>query len=154
MVTGEDAGGEAGGLVDEGAVNQAVADSMRGALEQLSRTLALYLKYHAITFRGPGPDCIHLMGVEADNEMLRASLSIALGRPVVTADPFSAFRGPAPHASTGESTGPCDGFDTLTAGGFRAADWVLATGLALKRLPGGGQAADLPPAQAFEVKCA
>jgi len=116
------------------AVNQAVADSMRGALEHLSRTLALYLKYHAITFRGPGPRCIHLMGAEADNGMLRAALSSGLGHPVVTVDPFSAFSGQPPQSAE------------LQPGAF-----ALATGLALKKLPGCGQLFDLPPGQAHEA---
>jgi hypothetical protein len=80
------------------------------------------------------------MGVEADNEPLRASLSVAVGLPVAAVDPFSAFSCPAPSGPDGET------FAKLTAG-----TWSLATGLALKKLPGKGQLFDVPPGQTHEV---
>jgi Tfp pilus assembly PilM family ATPase len=133
VAAGEDTLGDVGAPVESNAVNQAVVDCMRGTLEQLSRNLALYLKYHAITFRGPGPQCIHLMGPEADNQMLREALAGGLGLPVMMVDPFSAFSGRAPPG--GEPTG----------------GWSLATGLALKKLPGRGQLFDLPPGHTHEA---
>lgn len=165
---GAAAGGAGPAPLELKAVDQAVADCMRGPLEQISRTLALYLKYHAITFRGPGPQCIHLTGGEADNDLLRESISAATGLPVATVDSFTTFaaRGPGDRLMPGLSNGSegVEGFDTAgkrgagelsasqsAGGGSRNAGWELAAGLALKKLQGIGKLSDLPPREACEA---
>jgi Tfp pilus assembly PilM family ATPase len=142
VAAGKDAGGVPGAAADDGPVNQAVADSLRGPFEQLSRTLSLYLKYHAITFRGPGPRCLYLMGTESDNEMLRASIRGALGHTVLAVDPLSALPSAAPRRFDGAMN------NRLGDGGKGA--WAIAVGLGLKKLAG-GRFGDLPTIKANEV---
>ena len=100
------------------AVRQALTDATRGAVEQFARGLSAYLRYHAVTFRGPGPDRVSLVGGQADNEILCASLSALLGLPVVPGDPLAALDLTAVPARD------------RAAGGA----WAVAVGLALKKL--------------------
>lgn len=100
-------------------VRRAVSDATRALAESLAAEAALALRYHAVAFRGPGPQRIRLAGAEAADPQLRAALAAALPCPVEPAGLFCGITVPpelAPLLGTG-------------------AAWAVALGLALRRVP-------------------
>lgn len=110
----------AGGDADP--VRQAVVDGLRPVVEELSREIALCLRYFSVNFRGNRPTRVRIVGGEsADPTVLRLfekslPVSVEAGRPIANADC--------------EAMGPGD----RDAGAM--GDWTLAFGLALKRTRG------------------
>src|SRR5205814_7718440 len=62
-------------------VAQAVFDATRGTMEELGREIALCLRYYSVTFRGQRPTRVKLIGGEASDPDLLASLQAALPIP-------------------------------------------------------------------------
>ena len=116
-----------GGNVAEAqdAVRQAVFHAVRGPLEELGREVSLCLRYHSVTFRGPGPARVRLAGGEAHDphtaQVLRSILSI----PVEAAQPL--------YNVDGLAMKPPD------------SEWATALGLALKKTTGRFAAKDGRP---------
>ncbi len=102
------------------AIRQAVYDATRGPIDQIGRELALYLRYHAVSFRGERPRSIELVGGESANAQLRGAIAAATGLAV------HATRSLAPVDARRMSLGDRDGCSGA---------WAVALGLALKKYP-------------------
>jgi type IV pilus assembly protein PilM len=104
-----------------GAMRSVLADATRHSTELMAREVLACLRYHAVTFRGPGPRAVELVGGEANDAPIRSTLCATV---LLPAKPANLFRGidttviPAGHrtASLGE--------------------WAVALGLALKGFRG------------------
>jgi type IV pilus assembly protein PilM len=111
-------------------VRQAVFNATRGTLEELAREISLCLRYHSVTFRGPGPSRVRLLGGEAHDPNLCAILSASLAMTVEAAQPLfnvdcSAMKPAGRHGPMSE--------------------WATVLGLALKKTVGRFPALDGTP---------
>ncbi|HEX4052813.1 MAG TPA: pilus assembly protein PilM [Tepidisphaeraceae bacterium] len=102
-------------------VRQAVLDSTRSTMENLTREICLCLRYHSVTFRGQRPLKVQMSGGEGGEPQLLAMLHTSLAIPIEPARPLynvdcSVMRDVDRRAPSGE--------------------WTVALGLALKRTRG------------------
>src|ERR1700722_6650858 len=109
---------------DEGlpdSVRQAVFNATRATLEELGREVSLCLRYYSVTFRGPGPSKVRLMGGEGHDPNLAAVLTSVLSIPAEPATPL--FNVDCAAMPAAERDGPMS-------------EWATALGLALKHTTG------------------
>ncbi len=106
-------------------VRKVLFDTMRHAMELLAREVLMCVRYHAVTFRGPGPLRIELVGGEAGDPQVRSTLTATLALP---AEPLDVFRGIDTAAMPG-----ADGTKSL-------GEWAVALGLALRGFAAGAGA--------------
>jgi type IV pilus assembly protein PilM len=99
-------------------VRQAVYHATRGPLEELGREISLCLRYYSVTFRGPGPSRVRLMGGEAYEANVRTVLGAALSMTVEAAQPLFNVE--------------CAGITAADFAGARS-QWGTALGLGLKQ---------------------
>jgi type IV pilus assembly protein PilM len=114
------AGAESGPDAQE-SVRQAVFNATRAIMEELAREVSLCLRYHSVTFRGPGPSRVRLLGGEANDLNLRNILSGALSMTVELGQPLISLN--------------CDGVHSPEKNGSMS-EWATALGLALKKTSG------------------
>jgi type IV pilus assembly protein PilM len=105
------------GPVDE-TVRRSVLDAIRPALDQLSKEIALCVRYCSVTFRGPRADAVTVVGGEADDADILQVLSDQVNIPFHTGRPM---RGIAFETDAGVA-------DRRTG----QPEWTTALGLALK----------------------
>jgi type IV pilus assembly protein PilM len=117
-VSGQTADGSPAG---QEPVRQAVFNATRAIMEDLAREVSLCLRYHSVTFRGPGPSRVRLLGGEANDTSLRAILSAGLSMPVEVGRPLVSLNCDAIKAA--DKTGPM-------------CEWAAALGLAFKKSGG------------------
>ena len=98
-------------------VRQGVFDASRHAVETIAREALACVRYHAVTFRGPAPHRVELVGGVADDAQVCAVLAETLAMPA----------------------GPLDLFHGIDVGNIGSADrtsslgeWAVVLGLALK----------------------
>jgi type IV pilus assembly protein PilM len=111
-------------------VRQAVLSATRGALEDLGREISLCLRYHSVTFRGPGPSRVRLLGGEAHDPNLCAILGSALSITVDAAHPLFNVN--------------CSAIKPADRNGSMS-EWATVLGLALKKTAGRFPALDGTP---------
>jgi type IV pilus assembly protein PilM len=111
-------------------VRQAVFHATRGILEELGREVSLCLRYYSVTFRGPGPTRVRLMGGEGHDPDVATVLSAVLSIPVVAAQPLRNVDFAMMKAA--DRQGPL-------------CHWTTALGLALKKTTGKFAALDGKP---------
>jgi type IV pilus assembly protein PilM len=102
-------------------VRQAVFDATRSGMEELTKEISLCLRYYSVTFRGQRPARVRLLGGEAYDPQLLATLTSVLNVPVEAARPLFSVN--------------CErmaGFDNKKP----SPEWALAMGLGLKRATG------------------
>lgn len=104
-------------LVDEN-IQRAVLDALRPALEQLSKEIALCLRYCSVTFRGIRSEAVTVVGGEACNTDITQLLSDQVNIPFKIGRPMRNI-GFDPEAT---------GIDRRTG----QPEWATALGLALK----------------------
>jgi type IV pilus assembly protein PilM len=102
-------------------VRQAAHDATRAAIEDLGREISRCLRYYAVTFRGHGPTRLRLIGGEAADPQLLATLNKLLAIPAEVSKPLLSL-----------DTRRMSSAD----GGGALAVWGMALGLALKCVPG------------------
>src|SRR5439155_14233980 len=102
-------------------VAQAVFDATRGTMEELGREIALCLRYYSVTFRGQRPTRVKLIGGEASDPDLLASLQAAL--------PIPADAGRPLHSIDTSRMKPDDRRGYMS-------EWAVALGLGLKLTTG------------------
>ncbi|MDB5355339.1 MAG: type pilus assembly protein PilM [Phycisphaerales bacterium] len=104
----------------------AAFDATRALLEELAHDVAIFFRYHAVTFRGKRVGSVTLVGGEAGDPHLRAALAGVLpvtpdiGRPILAID-ASAMKPADRDGATGE--------------------WAVALGLALGAAPSAARVA-------------
>jgi len=98
-------------------VTRAVFDATRTQMEDLSRELAMCLRYYLVTFRGHRPRVVRLVGGEANDPQLLAIVQQAAGIPVEVAKPLL----------SADTTGmrPADRHGSMS-------EWATAFGLAMR----------------------
>jgi type IV pilus assembly protein PilM len=111
-------------------VRQAVFNATRATLEELGREVSLCLRYHSVTFRGPGPSKVRLLGGEAHDPNLCTILSAALSVTVDAAHPLFNVNCAAIK--------PADRQGSMS-------EWATVLGLALKKTAGRFPALDGTP---------
>ena len=102
-------------------VRQAAHDATRGVVEDLAREISRCLRYYSVTFRGQRPTRLRLIGGEATDPQLLATLDKMLAIPAEVARPLLSFD--TRRMKTADRPGPL-------------AEWGLAVGLALKCVQG------------------
>ncbi len=102
-------------------VRQAAHDATRGVVEELAREISRCLRYYSVTFRGQRPTRLRLIGGEATDSQLLATLDKMLAIPAEVARPLLSFDTTRMKAI--DQAGP-------------QAEWGLAVGLALKTVTG------------------
>ena len=112
------------------AIRQAVFHAMRGTLEELGREVSMCLRYYSVTFRGPGPARVRLLGGEANDPNLSAVLHAVLSIAVEPANPLHSVDCSAMKAEDRQGT---------------MCEWAKALGLALKKTTGKFAARDGRP---------
>ena len=108
-------------------VQRAALDALRPALEQLSKEIALCLRYCSVTFRGLRSDAITVVGGEACNTDVLRVLSDQVNVP------FNVGR---PMQNVSSEAGPT-GSDRRTG----QPEWATAIGLAIKPVPAAAEVA-------------
>lgn len=103
-------------------VRQAVFDATRVVAEDMSREIALCLRYYSVTFRGHRPSRVRLVGGGACDPLLIEQLAAAMPIPVEAGRALA-------NIDTRRMT------STDRRGGM--AEWTTAFGLALRFCPGG-----------------
>lgn len=98
-------------------VRQAVLDATRSTTEELAREIALCMRYYSVTFRGHRPGRLRLLGGEAADPQLQATLTSSLPIPVECGRPMYSV-----------NTGNMKKSDRRGNLG----EWTVAFGLALK----------------------
>jgi Tfp pilus assembly PilM family ATPase len=116
-------------------IRRAVLDAIRPALEQLSKEIALCVRYGSVTFRGPRADAITAIGGEAANADVLQVLTDQVRVPLHLGKPLRNI--------TLETE--IQGIDRRNG----QPEWTTAIGLALKLR--GNQTASRQPAPAAEV---
>jgi type IV pilus assembly protein PilM len=106
---------------DRDPVRQAARDATRATAEALGTEICRCLRYHAVTFRGTRPSRLRLIGGEASEPQILSTLNRLLPIPADVAHPLLSV-------DTARMN-PADRQGTL-------AEWGMATGLALKHVPG------------------
>lgn len=102
-------------------VRRAAHDATRGVMEDLAREISRCLRYFSVTFRGQRPTRLRLIGGEATDPQLLATLDKMLAIPAEVAKPLLSFD--TSRMKSADPTGPL-------------AEWGLAVGLALKCVQG------------------
>ena len=102
-------------------VRQAAHDATRGVIETLGREISKCLRYYAVTFRGPRPARLRLIGGEASDPRLLSSLHRQLSTPAEVARPLLSID--TSRMSPADRRGP-------------QSEWGVALGLALKCVEG------------------
>lgn len=100
-------------------VRQAVLDSTRSTMENLTKEISLCLRYHSVTFRGQRPVRIRLGGGEGGDPQLVSILGAMLPVPIESGRPLFSVDCQAMR-----------GFDRAGPSG----EWTLAFGLGLKQV--------------------
>lgn len=100
-------------------IRKVLNDATRHVTELLAREVLAYVRYHAITFRGPAPKRIELVGGDANDAQIRAILSATLMLPAKPVDVFH-----------GIDISAMSAIDRTASMG----EWAVALGLALKGL--------------------
>jgi type IV pilus assembly protein PilM len=113
-------------------VRQAIFNATRATLEDLGREVSLCLRYYSVTFRGPGPQKVRLLGGEAHDPNLASTLKAVLSIPAEPTTPLSNVDCSAIPAA--ERVGPMS-------------EWSTALGLALRHTAGRFGAKDGKPRQ-------
>ena len=115
--------GEAAGADDakRDPVRQAVCDSTRSIMEELSREISLCLRYYSVTFRGHRPNRVRLIGGEANDPQLQSILNTVL--------PIPSETGRLMQNVNLSKMKPADRRGTLS-------EWSVALGLGLKLTTG------------------
>lgn len=111
-------------------IRQAVFHASRAILEELGREVSLCLRYYSVTFRGPGPLRVKLLGGEAHDPHLQKVLGAVLSIPVEPAQPL--FNVDCSAMKLAERQGPMS-------------EWSTALGLAMKKTTGKFAAKDGKP---------
>lgn len=106
---------------DVDSVRQAVCDATRSTIEELSREIALCLRYYSVTFRGQRPGKVRVVGGEAGDPQLLSILSASLPIPVETGRPLLSV-------DTSKMK-PADRRGSMS-------EWAVAMGAGLKRTKG------------------
>ncbi len=101
-------------------VERAILDCTRPLVQDLAKEIGLCLRYHAVTFRGPRPDGVHLCGGESTDAQVRQALVEQLDLPLSLLEPLKGL----------DITDP----RLLIDRGGNLSEWTIAMGLAL-RLP-------------------
>jgi hypothetical protein len=114
------------------AISQAVNHATRGTLEELGREVSMCLRYYSVTFRGPGPARVRLLGGEANDPNLSAVLQGVLSIAVEPGNPLHSVDCSAMKAEDRQGT---------------MCEWAKALGLALKKTAGKFAAKDGRPRQ-------
>ena len=99
-------------------VCRAVADAIRPHLEDLASEIALCLRYHSVTFRGPRPESVTFTGGESHNVDTPTSLGERLGVEARTGELFRAVK--------------TDSLGHVLDRRGELAEWTTAFGLSLK----------------------
>lgn len=86
---GEEGDGELIGSSGRDNVQRAVSDSVRQVVADLAREIVLCLRYYSVTFRGERPSVLYLVGGEAHDRQLVASLGEQLDLEVQIPDPLT-----------------------------------------------------------------
>jgi type IV pilus assembly protein PilM len=98
-------------------VRKVLSEATRHLTELLAREVLAAVRYHAVTFHGPGARRIELTGGEAKDPLIRSTLAATL---LLPAKPVDLFRG--------IDTSAIPAADSTTNMG----EWAVALGLALK----------------------
>jgi type IV pilus assembly protein PilM len=106
---------------DRDPVRQAARDATRATAEALGSEICRCLRYHAVTFRGTRPSRLRLIGGEASEPQILSTLNRLLPIPSDVAHPLLSVDTAAMSAADRQGT---------------MAEWGMATGLALKHVPG------------------
>jgi len=110
-----------GGVDGQESVRQAVFNATRAIMEELGREVSLCLRYHSVTFRGPGPTRVRVLGGEANDPNLRTVLGAALSMPVEVGRPLISVN--CSECKAANQPGPM-------------CEWATALGLVLKKTGG------------------
>lgn len=100
-------------------IDRAVYEAVRPVVSDLARELSLCLRYYSVTFRGPRPEEVLLVGGEARQRWLAPMLAEGSGVAMQLADPFAASVPGATLAALRDAQGP--------------EAWAVALGLAQRR---------------------
>ena len=114
--------GEDGTAKKLGTMRTVLGDATRHSTELLAREVLACLRYHAVTFRGPAPRSVELLGGEAADAQIRSTLCATL---LLPAKPADLFRGIDVTAIPAGRSTSCLG------------EWAVALGLALKNFRAG-----------------
>jgi type IV pilus assembly protein PilM len=118
---------------EKDAVRQAAHDATRGAIEALGREISRCLRYYAVTFRGPRPTRLRLIGGEAADPQLLSILNKLLAIPAEVAQPLLSLD--TSRMIAADRKGSC-------------AEWGVALGLSLKCVQGSYGPRDGKPREA------
>jgi Tfp pilus assembly PilM family ATPase len=99
-------------------MRKVVGDAARHATETLAREVLAAVRYHAVTFGGPSPRRIEIVGGEAGDPQVRSALSATLLLPAKPADLYRGIDTSAIPAAADRTT--------------HLGEWAVALGLALK----------------------
>ena len=98
------------GVAQDGAdleeTGRAVADAFWETIQELAREISLCLRYYSVTFRGPHPDTVTLVGGEASQPHLADLLGEAAGFNVDRTPPFERIRLTNFEVLTGSESSP------------------------------------------------
>lgn len=103
-------------------VRQAVVDGLRPIVEELSRELALCLRYYSVNFRGQRPARVRIVGGESSDPTVLRLLEKSLPVPVDAQPPVA--------------NADCSAMSAADRSAGALGDWTLAFGLALKSTRG------------------
>ncbi|NLX22725.1 MAG: pilus assembly protein PilM [Phycisphaerae bacterium] len=117
MLTGQEMRIGPDEAVGEG-MRRAILDAQRPALEQLSKEIALCIRYCSVTFRGPRSDSVTVLGGEACNAELLQLLSDQVHVPFRVGKPMRNITLESAYGSADRRTGQ--------------PEWATVLGLALK----------------------
>lgn len=125
-ITGQPAPADEDELAGEN-VRRAVLDALRPALEQLSKEIALCLRYCSVTFRGPRFDEVTVVGGEACNADILRVLADQVNAPFNVGRPMRSLTFDSDFHGADRRTGQ--------------PEWATAVGLALKPVDLGAEVA-------------
>lgn len=114
-------------------VRQAVFDAMRPVSTELAREISLCLRYYSVTFRGHRPESVSVAGGGGCDQQFLAQLNSGLPIPARPARPLNNIN--CSHASNIDR-------------GQSLSSWTIATGLAMRFVPGGFMPLDGRPRSA------
>jgi type IV pilus assembly protein PilM len=101
-------------------MRKVLAESTRNLTDRLARDVLAAVRHHAVTFPGPAPRRVELIGGDATDAQIRSSLSAALFLPAKPINLFADMDATAIRPA-----------DRTPSGG----EWAVALGLALKSFP-------------------
>lgn len=114
-------------------VRQAVFDAMRPVSTELAREISLCLRYYSVTFRGHRPERVSIAGGGGCDQQLLAQLNSGLPIPAEMSRPLNNID--CSQVSNIDRSQPLS-------------SWTIATGLALRFVPGGFMPLDGRPRSA------